>query len=56
MLYHNEVLQKGADRVRVSHNNPKFAVLPSVDLIVVDEVDAVMPANNIHAPGNKLLK
>lgn len=56
MLFNEVVMKKGPDRVRYSHNNYRFAVLPSVDLIVVDEVDAVMPANDIHAPGNKLLK
>ncbi|CCW60300.1 unnamed protein product [Phytomonas sp. EM1] len=43
-------------RGKRSHSFSLTPVIPTLDLIVVDEVDEVMPSTDLKAPGNALLK
>eukprot|EP00796_Vickermania_ingenoplastis_P002030 gene2030-1220_t len=38
------------------HSFALVPVIPSLDLLIVDEVDEIMPPSNPRAPGNQLLK
>ncbi|KAK7195823.1 DEAD/DEAH box helicase [Novymonas esmeraldas] len=50
------ILQREQRRNKRRHSFSLTPVIPTVDLIVVDEVDEVMPSTQPHAAGNLLLK
>ncbi|CCW68431.1 unnamed protein product [Phytomonas sp. Hart1] len=50
------ILNKERRLGKRSHSFSLTPVIPTLDLIVVDEVDEVMPSTDLKAPGNSLLK
>ncbi|KEG12454.1 putative ATP-dependent DEAD/H RNA helicase [Trypanosoma grayi] len=50
------ILQREAAKGRRKHSFALTPVLPGIDLVVVDEVDDVLPSTRPEAPGNLLMK